>query len=113
MSVNTGDGPVVQGTQLIINCSVSVNSSVDTEFIVSISWSSQPGGMFNRQFVTISEIIGSGHEFYITVAISPVDLTDSAVYTCTASVSPVNISTGVVASSEGQDSVNIIVEGDL
>ena len=113
MSVNTGDGPVIQGTQLIINCSVSVNSLVDTEFSVSISWSSQPGGMFDRQFVTISEITGSGHEFYITVAISPVNLTDSAIYTCTASVCPVNISTGVVASSEGQDSVNIVVEGDL
>ena len=113
MSVNTGDGPVVQGTQLIMNCSVSVSSSVDTEFSVSISWSSQPGGVFNGQFVTISDVSGSGHEFYRTATISPVDLTDSAIYTCTASVSPVNISTGVVASSEGQDSVNIVAEGDL
>ena len=113
MSINTGDGPVVQGTQLIMNCSVSVSYSVDTEFIVGISWSSQPGRVLNGQFVTISEIIGSGHEFYITVTISPVDLTDSAVYTCTASVSPINSSAGVVASSEGQDSVNITVEGEL
>ena len=112
VSVNTGDGPVVQGTQLIMNCSVSVSSSVDTEFSVNISWTSQPERVLSGPSVTISNSSGSGHQFHRTVTISPVDLTDSAVYTCTASVSPVLGTAGVVASNESENSVNITVEGE-
>ena len=113
VSVNTGDGPVVQGIQLIMNCSVSVSSSVDTEFSVSISWTSQPERVLSGPSVTISDISSLGHQLHRTVTISPVDLTDSAVYTCTASVSPVIGTAGVMASNESEDSVNITVEGEL
>ena len=113
MRVNTGDGPVVQGTQLIMNCSVSVSSSVDTEFSVNISWTSQPERVLSGPSVTISDISSLGHQLHRTVTISPVDLTDSAVYTCTASVSPVIGTAGVMASDESEDAVNITVEGEL
>ena len=113
MSVSTRDGPVVQGAQLIMNCSVLVNYSVDIEFSVSISWSIQHERVLSGPSLTISDVSGSGHQFHRAVTISPVDLTDSAVYTCTASVSPVNYSSaGVVSSSESEHSVDITVEGE-
>ena len=105
---------MVQGTQLIMNCSVSVSSAVDTEFSVSISWSSQTERVLSGPSVIISDMGGSGHQFHKTVTISQVDLTDSAVYTCTASVSPVIVpTTGVMGSDESTDSVNITVKGEF
>ena len=56
---------------------------------------------------------GSGHEFTSTVIFSPVDTTDSAIYTCTASVTPTASDTDYVTSSmEGKDTVDITVEGE-
>ena len=113
MSVNTGSGPVVQGTELVIYCSVSISPAVNTDFDVSITitWSSDPPEALNQSYVRISEISGSGLEFTRTLSISPVDLSDSALYTCTASISPRD-PTGVVASNESTASVNVTVIGE-
>ena len=111
MSVNTGSGPVVQGTELVIYCSVSTSSAVNTEFDISITWSSDPAEALNRSYVKISEISGSGLEFTRTLSISPVNLSDSALYSCTASISPRD-PTGVVVSNESTASVNVTVIGE-
>ena len=111
MSVNTGSGPVVQGTELVISCSVSISPAVNTEFNVSITWSSDPAEALNGSYVRISEISGSGLEFTRTLSISPVDLSDSAQYSCTASISPGD-PTGVMASNESTDLVNVTVIGE-
>ena len=111
MSVNTGSGPVVQGTELVISCSVSISSAVNTEFNVSITWSSDSPEALNGSYVNISEISGSGLEFTRTLSISPVNLTDFALYICTASISPRD-PTGVVASNESTASVNVTVIGE-
>ena len=109
---NTGGGPAFQGAELVITCTVSVDLAVDTPFTVSLSWSSEPGEVLNGSNVTISETTESGHEFTSTVTISPVNISDSAQYTCTASVSPSG-TVGVIASSENTDSINVSVEGEL
>ena len=110
IGVNTGRGSVVQGTKLVIFCSVSISSAVNTEFDISIAWSSDPAETLNQSYVRISEISGSGLEFTRTLSISPVNLTDSALYSCTASISPAD-STGVVVSTESTASVNVTVIG--
>ena len=111
MSVNTGSGPVVQKTELVISCSVSISPAVNNEFNVSITWSSDPAEALNGSYVRISEISGSGLEFTRTLSISPVDLSDSAQYSCTASISPRD-RTGVMASNESTDLVNVTVIGE-
>ena len=111
MSVNTGTGPVVQGTELVISCFISTSSAVNTEFGVSITWSSDPPDALNGSYVKISEISGSGLEFTRTLSISAVNLTDSALYSCTASISPRD-HTGVMASNESRDSVILTVIGE-
>ena len=101
---------MVQGTELVIYCSVSISSAVNTDFDVSITWSSDPAEALNG-FYRISEISGPGLEFTRTLSISPVDLSDSALYSCTASISPRD-PTGVMASNESTALVNVTVIGE-
>ena len=92
-------------------CSVSISSAVNTDFDVSITWSSDPPDALNGSYIRISEISGSGLEFNRPLSISPVDLSDSALYTCTASISPRD-PTGVMASNESTALVNVTVIGE-
>ena len=101
----------MQGTELIISCSVSISPAVNTDFDVSITWSSDPPDALNGSYVKISEISVSGLEFTRTLSISAVNLSDSALYSCTASISPRD-STGVLASNESRDSVILTVIGE-
>ena len=112
MSINDGrDGvSVIQGTKLILSCSISVNSAVDTDFSVNIIWSSNPPGLLTRQFVTVSKIEGSGYEYSRRVVFNPVNISDSASYTCTARISPDNNARSITASEQSQSRVNIMVK---
>ena len=135
ISLNTDDdddGPVYQGTELVITCTATVDSAVDTEFNVTIEWSrmlhdnnSSGSGqddledstfsgsgeeLMNR--LTISDTNGSGLEYTSTVTISPVDTTDSATYTCTASITPATPDTDyIMTSMDNSTTVNITVKG--
>ena len=112
ISLNT-DGTVYQGTELIISCTVIVDPAVDTAFDVVMTWSSDPPDPMDGPFVTITDTRGSGLEFTSAVIFHPVDTTDSASYTCTASVTPTASDTDYVTSSmEGRDTVDITVEGE-
>ena len=106
MSANAGDeGPFYRGTQLVVICSVSVDDAVNTSFYVNISLSSEP-----PTNGTISKTRRSGQKFNRTVTIDLLNTSDSAVYTCTARVSP-NDTEGVIASNETTATINITVEG--
>ena len=112
ISLNT-DGTVDQGTELVITCTVIVDPAVDTEFDVNITWSSDPPDPMDGPYVSITDTRGSGREFTSTVIFGPVDTTDSASYTCAASVTPTASDTDYVTSSmEGRDTVDIRVEGE-
>ena len=112
ISLNT-DGTVYQGTELVITCTVIVDPAVNTEFDVVMTWSSDPPDPMDGPYVTITDARGSGHEFTSTVIFSPVDTTDSASYTCTASVTPTASDTDYVTSSmEGRATVDVTVEGE-
>ena len=101
-----------QGTELVIRCTATVDSAVNTGFDVIITWSSEPAEVMNRTYVTISGTSGSGHVYNSTVTISPVNTTDSATYTCTASVIPTEGGDGIIISStNSSDTVIITVEG--
>ena len=82
---------VYQGTELIIKCTVTVHSAVDTGFDVIVVWKSSPPQTMNGLYVTITNTSGSGDTFTSTVTISPVNTTDTASYTCTARVNPTAI----------------------
>ena len=112
VSLNTDDdgGTVYQGTELVITCNVTVDSAVDTEFYVSISWSSDPTEVMDGSFLTFSGTSGSGLEYDSTVTISPVNTTNSVNYTCTASINP--HTAYIIPSNEGSASVDITVEGE-
>ena len=112
ISLNT-DGTVYQGTELIISCTVIVDSAVNTAFDVNITWSSDLPDPMDGPFVSITNTSGSGREFTSAVIFCPVDTTDSASYTCTASVTPTASDTDYVTSSmEGRDTVDVTVEGE-
>ena len=99
-----------QGTELVITCIVTVDSAVDTGFDVIITWNSEPSEAMDGPYVTITGTSGSGHEYSGTVTISPVNTTDSATYTCTASVTTTE-SDSITSSTESSDTVDITVEG--
>ena len=102
----SSDGTVYQGTVLDILCTVSVDSAVDTEVDINITWSSDPTDPMNGQYVTITDT-----KFTSTITFSPVDTTDSAMYTCTASVAPTaSDSDDVIPSGENSHTVDISVE---
>ena len=114
ISPNTSD-PVYQGTVLVLSCTATVDHSVDTNFTVNMTWTShhEPDSL-NGTFANITKTSGSGLEFSRTVEFRPVNTTDSATYTCTASIAPTaSDSDYVIASMSNTDTVNITVNGEL
>ena len=109
ISVSSDVEAVYQGTKLVLTCSISVHSAVNTETIVKIAWRRDTYQVLWGQYVNISETEGSGHEYSRTVTFSPVDTSDSALYSCTASLSP-SLTGSVIASSETTDTLYIHVK---
>ena len=72
------NGPVYQGTVLVLSCTATVDSAVNTGFTVDITWTSNIPDTLNGTYVNITEMSGSGLEFSSTVEFRPVDTTDSA-----------------------------------
>ena len=107
ISLNT-DVTVYQGTELIITCTALVMSMEDAGFDIAITWTSNPPEAINGPYVTITDTSGSRHEYSSTVTIIPVNTTDSATYTCTATGSSF-----IMFSMESSDTVGIEVEGEL
>ena len=112
ISLSTDVEAVYQGTQLVLTCSISVHSAVNTDYNVDINWSKNRFQVISGQYVTISETEGSGHEYSRTVTFSPVDTSDSAIYNCTTSLSP-SLTGSVIASSETTDTIVIAVKSKL
>ena len=109
ISVSTDIEELYQGTRLVLTCSLSVHSAVSTDYIVSITWRKNKFQVLKGHYVTISETEGSGHEYSSTVTFIPVDTSDSAIYICTASLSP-SLTGSVIASSEVTDTIYIHVQ---
>ena len=110
LSLNTA-GTVYQGTELVITCTVTVDSAVDTDYDINMTWSCDPAHVMNGTYFTISDITGSRPEYTSTVTISPVNTTHSATYTCTASVTTTDSSDLIISSMKNIDSVYITVKG--
>ena len=114
MSVGTNagdDGSFYRGTQLDIICSISVDASVDTEFDLSIIWTRDSESVISDRHITISQTNVSRLEFDSSMTIiSPLDISDSAIYNCTAAVLPTDTE-GVLASNDTTASLNVSVEG--
>ena len=113
VTLNTDVNEVYQGTELVLTCSVSVNTSVNTPFTVNIMWSSDSShDVLNGQYVNISNQEGSGHLYSRKVTISPLNTSDSANYICSATVFPSD-STFIISSNTSNDEVIIEVKGRL
>ena len=97
--LNTNEDSVYQGTELIITCTATVDSAVNTRINVNMMWSSEPAKIMNGQYITISDTSSSGLEYTSTVTIRPVNTTDSGSYTCTVSVNPTNPHTDNIITS--------------
>ena len=111
VSLNT-NGPLYQGTVLVFSCTATVDSAVNTGFTVDITLTSEPDTL-NGRYVSITETSDSELEFSRTVEVRPVNTTDSATYTCTASIAPTaSDSDSVLASTSNTDTVSITVEGE-
>ena len=111
ISLNTDNDTVYQGTELVITCTVTVDSAVDTEYDVNMIWSSDTAES-DGPYINISNITGSGQEYTSTVTISPVNTTDSATYTCTASITTTDSDT-IISSMKNSSTVDTTVEGRL
>ena len=111
VSLNT-NASVYQGTVLVLSCIAKVDSAVNTGFTVDITLTSEPDTL-NGEFVSITNTSDSELEFSRVVEFRPVNTTDSATYTCTASIAPTaSHSDSVLASTSNTDTVNITVEGE-
>ena len=106
------DEAVYQGTELVLTCSISVHSAVKTDYNININWSKNRFQFLSGQYVTILDTEGSDHEYSSTVTFRPVDTSDSALYTCTASLSP-SLTGSVIASNETTDTIVITVKSKL
>ena len=106
ISLNS-DGTLYQGTKLIMTCTVVVVSVDGTDFDIVITWTTNPPEVMHGPYITITDTSSPGQEFISTVTISPVDTTDSATYTCTATGSNY-----VALSMESSDTMAIVVEGE-
>ena len=107
--LNTNEDSVYQGTELIITCTATVDSAVNTRINVNMIWKSEPEIM-TGQYITISDTSSSGLEYTSTVTIRPVNTTDSGSYTCTVSVNPSSPHTDNITSSmKKKDTVDITV----
>ena len=100
-----------QGTELVITCTATVDSAVNTGFDVIITWSSEPEQAMNGGYVNIGATSGSGHVYTTTVTISPVNTTDSAIYTCTAGIISTASDDNIISSTNNTATVDIAVEG--
>ena len=89
-----------------------MNSTVDTEYDINVTWTSNPARAMDGQYVNISNTSGFGHNYTNIVIIIPVNTTDSANYTCTASVTA-TATDYIISSMENSDSVDITVKGLL
>ena len=79
---------------------------------MKIAWRRGTFQVLMGQYVNISETEGSGHEYSRTVTFSPVDTSDSGLYTCTASLSP-SLTGSVIASSETTNTIFVNVKRKL
>ena len=98
---------------LVLSCTATVDHAVDTDFTVNITWTSdhEPDSLNG---VTATDTSSSGLEFSRTVEFRPVNTTDSATYTCTASIAPTaSDSDYVLASMNNTDTVDITVNSEL
>ena len=122
MSVNLNtddDDSIYQGTELIITCTVTVDSAVNTMIDVNIIWSSLQdmdsgsgsSDIMDGEYITISDTTISDMEYISTVTIRPVDIRDSDFYTCTASINSLDDSDNIISSNETSDTVNVTVKG--
>ena len=106
------NGPVYQGTVLVLRCTATVDSAVNTGFTVDITLTSEPDTL-NGRYVSITNTSDSELEFSRVVEFRPVNTTDSATYSCTASIAPTaSDSDSVLASTSNTDTVSITVEGE-
>ena len=105
------EGTTYQGTTLTLTCTATMDTAVNTEFDVSITWSSTNTAALSGQFTTASGRMGSGHQFTHTVTFSPVNTTDSGGYTCKATATPTDSDLAIIPSSVGVASTTITVEG--
>ena len=107
------NGSVYQGTVLVLSCTATVDRAVNTNFTVDITWTSDNDTLNGTEFVSITETSDSELVFSRVVEFRPVNTTDSAIYTCTASIAPTATdSDSVLASTSNTDTVNITVEGE-
>ena len=113
VTLNTDVDEVYQGTELVLTCSVSVSTSVNTSFTVNITWSSDRSqDVLNGQYVIISNQEGSGYLYSRKVTISPVNTSDSAKSLCAATVLPTDTAS-VISSNTSKIEVIIKVKGRL
>ena len=112
ISFNTDNDTVYQGTKLVITCTVTKDSAVDTDYDINMTWRSDPADVRNGAYVNISDTSDMGLLYASTVTIRPVNTTDSANYTCTATVITTD-SDNIVSSTESSSTLNIKVNGWL
>ena len=116
VGLNTDEGCVYEGTELIISCTITIDPAVYTNVEIIFTWSIQDFGsgsvsreLVDREFLTISDTTNSDDMFYTsTVTIRPVKFTDSSSYICSASLVTDDI---ITFSDEANETVDIIVKG--
>ncbi len=101
------DRTLYDGESVIVTCTITLVSAVDSVVAVTVSWAGPGGGVLsNGGRVTMSGVTGCG-PYQSTLTLSSLITSDTGGYTCTASVG--TSAPQVVASGDGTDDHTIIV----
>ena len=95
------------GTNFNLTCTIQLNTAVDTPVVVNSTWHG-PVEIPTGTRVTASEPTGTGARYLM---FRPLNTSDSGHYTCEVTVSPSNESQFITASTPGNSTLFVTVEG--
>ena len=78
------------GINLTLNCTIRVETAVDTSVVVKTSWTG-PTALFasnSQDRISVTSLTGSLPLYKTSICFSPLNITDSGAYLCQADVRP-------------------------
>lgn len=114
MTILAPSGTLFAGitTPLRLNCSISIDSAVDTPVTVSVTWLRGDTQLSNNTDgrITISPLSGSQPSLTSTLTLSPLSTEDNTSFTCRAGALSVGFSSLTTGSNLGEGTIILPVE---
>ena len=99
------------GINLTLICIIQLNTAVDTNVMVNTSWTGPNATFAFNSRISITNVSESVPPYKTTVLFSPLNVTDSGLYTCQADVRP-NLSSPFIVMNSDTATHTITVESE-